>query len=260
MTLLERFTGLPAHSPVLVGSSVYAYDHPAGWLTGITHRNSSEATLTAYGYTFEANGRISSQALTQGGNTATRNYAYDEGDQLTGVTSGTAQTLEDYAYDASGNRTGSHLASSYQTDLHNRLIDDGAHTYTYDGEGNVLSRTRKSDGQFTQYSWDHRNRLVGVVTKATSAGAELERVEYLYDHADRRVARLHDADGAGSAAATYAHYLFDDRGNVVLELADADGAGSNPADVKHRYLHGPAVDQLLSDEADSGGGRRSAGP
>lgn len=37
--------------------------------------------------------------------------------------------------------------------------------YTYDGEGNVLTKTTISTGESVEYTWDHRNRLTKVTYK-----------------------------------------------------------------------------------------------
>ncbi len=69
-----------------------------------------------------------------------------------------------------------------------------------------------------------------------------QRVTYAYDAYNRLVTRTLDADGDGPVAASVSNYLHD--GNqIVLEFD-----GSEAADLAHRYLWGPAVDQILADE------------
>lgn len=53
----------------------------------------------------------------------------------------------------------------YVTGTGNRLLSDGTHNYTYDDEGNTLTKVRISDGERTEYTWDYRNRLTQVVVK-----------------------------------------------------------------------------------------------
>ena len=66
-----------------------------------------------------------------------------------------------------------------------RLTSDGVFNYTYDTEGNRLTRTRISgaaaDDYRTEYVWDHRNRLTGVVLKNNSLVKKRE-LFYEYDH------------------------------------------------------------------------------
>ena len=49
--------------------------------------------------------------------------------------------------------------TGYQTRTGNELLSDGTYNYTYDNDGNLLTKTQISNGQATQYTWDYRNRL-----------------------------------------------------------------------------------------------------
>ena len=51
----------------------------------------------------------------------------------------------------------------YAVGPNNQTLSDGIYSYTYDAEGNRLSRTHLADGAVVQYSWDYRNRQVGIV-------------------------------------------------------------------------------------------------
>ncbi len=156
-------------------------------------------------------------------------YGYDNTDQLTGVSGARA---EGFSYDANGNRT----TAGYSTGTGNRLQSDGTYSYTYDGEGNRLSKTRLSDGQVTSYAWDGRNRLVDVQVK-TATGSLLREEKYTYDVNNRRIGIWADADGAGPGAGvqTWTAYAGDDA------WADFNGSGG----LATRYLMGPGTDNLL---------------
>jgi RHS repeat-associated protein len=98
----------------------------------------------------------------------------------------------------------------------------------------------------TEYGWDHRNRLTSVTFK-TSGGTVTKAVQYEYDAYNRLVTKKLDSDANGTIDDTY-HWIYD--GNQAVLQFDGDTA----ADLSHRYLWGPAVDQLLADETvDSGG-------
>src|SRR5690606_35617094 len=102
-------------------------------------------------------------------------------------------------------------------------------------------------GAVTEYAWDHRNRLVSVTDRVSSAGAITQKVEFIYDAFDQRVGKRLDADG-NSTWDRYEAYVWAD-GHEVLRLVDSDGAGGGDATrVASRYLHGVAVDQVLADE------------
>ena len=63
---------------------------------------------------------------------------------------------------------------------------------------------------------------------------------YCYDVYNRRIAKVIDPDGAGSAPAQTERMVYDGD-NITLTF---DGTGTQT----HRYLYGPGVDQVLADE------------
>ena len=113
-----------------------------------------------------------------------------------------------------------------------------------------------------QYEWDHRNRLVAVIERDSDGGPATQIVEHTYDYLNRWVARAVDSDGDGPLGSVDTYFVYDgtpgdvslDRaavttdqvGQIVLQFDDdAQGAPQ----LTHRYLWGPAVDQILADEA-----------
>jgi RHS repeat-associated protein len=124
------------------------------------------------------------------------------------------------------------------------MTSDGTYNYTYDDEGNRLTRTKISDSSLTEYTWDHRNRLTKVVERATGAGGAItKQSDYKYDLFDRRISKSVDADGAGGGSPVVSRFVYDGD-NIALQF---DGSNN----LTHRYLHGPAVDQILADEDSS---------
>jgi YD repeat-containing protein len=87
-----------------------------------------------------------------------------------------------YSYDQNGNRN----MTGWTTGTNNELTADATNTYAYDNEGNLLSQTRQSDGQVTNYTWDCRNCLTQVVVK-TSAGVTVTNDVFTYDVENRRI-------------------------------------------------------------------------
>ncbi|HUY36053.1 MAG TPA: hypothetical protein VMV69_25160, partial [Pirellulales bacterium] len=94
----------------------------------------------------------------------TATYSYDTTNQVPGASyTGTNQPAnEAYSFDKNGNRTN----TGFTTGTNNQLTSDGAFNYTYDHQGNRVTRTRISSGQAsdyeTTYAWDYRNRLTDV--------------------------------------------------------------------------------------------------
>ncbi|MCA9224658.1 MAG: RHS repeat-associated core domain-containing protein, partial [Planctomycetales bacterium] len=121
----------------------------------------------------------------------------------------------------------------------NRLTSDGTFTYEYDAEGNRVRRSETATGDVTEYTWDHRNRLTAVVTR-NSGGVVLQHVEYTYDPFNNRIAKQVDVDGDGPAESEGEHYVYN--GSRIALVFD------NTGNLQHRYLHGPAIDQILADE------------
>src|SRR5690606_29213684 len=71
---------------------------------------------------------------------------------------------------------------SPSTGDNNQLTSDGTYTYTYDDEGNVLTRSKTDET--TTYEWDHRNRLTRVIV---TTGSSTTTITFRYDAANRLV-------------------------------------------------------------------------
>src|SRR5207253_2719312 len=93
-------------------------------------------------------------------------YTPDAAGQLTAATHPGASGLppESYSYDSVGNRTGVCGSESYNGN--EQLLCDATYAYTYDNEGNMLSRTLRSDPtsptSITGYAWDAEHHLTEV--------------------------------------------------------------------------------------------------
>ncbi|QDU27747.1 tRNA(Glu)-specific nuclease WapA precursor [Anatilimnocola aggregata] len=226
-TELNRFVGNTM--PIGVADTAYSYDD-LNRLTGILH-TTGLTTWAGYDYTYDAASRILSIDSFLDG---LSEYDYDDTDQLVGADH-TGSTDETYDYDANGNRD-----TDYTTGTNNQLESDGIYNYTYDAEGNRATRTKISTNYVTEYTWDHRNRLVAVTEKGDTSNV-LSVVENSYDVFNRWIRRSVDSDGAGAAAAVDSFFTYD--GNqLALEFAGDDGS-----DLSHIYSWGPNVDQLIAD-------------
>lgn len=243
-TQLQRFADLVGTR--LVARSNYTYD-ALNRLTGLHHRNTANVDLAFFDYEYDAQSRITRITDIDG----VTDYAYDDRDQLTGADH-TAAGLPDetYTYDANGNRVSSSLhGNGYITGVNNRLLSDGTYNYAYDGEGNLVRRIEIATGAYREFTWDYRNRLVAVVDK-TVVNVETQRVEFRYDALNRRIAKAVDTTPLDAVDAVVEHYLYD-RQDVLLDFVDADGSGAAAAILTRRYLHGPAIDQVLAQDDDA---------
>ena len=100
-----------------------------------------------------------------------------------------------------------------------------------------------------------------MIDRDTDGGPATQIVEHTYDYLNRWVARAVDSDGDGALGSVDTYFVYDgtpgavslDRaevstdnvGQIVLQFDD-DAQGT--PQLTHRYLWGPAVDQILADE------------
>ncbi|MEQ8786495.1 MAG: Calx-beta domain-containing protein [Pirellulaceae bacterium] len=236
-TNVARYKDTDGGSTHLVAETDYGYDG-IGRLTDLTHTEDT-TTFADYDWTFDAASRVTQMDFTSlVGNDGTSGYTYDDTNQVTDADHD-FQTDEAYSHDENGNRT----VSGYTTGDNNLLFTDGTFNYEYDDEGNRVLKSNISTGDYTEYEWDHRNRLVKI-TQKNSSDVVTHAVEYTYDVFNRRIAKSIDADGAGGGSAVGESYVYD--GDAIVLVFDETGSLTN------RYLHGEQVDQILADEDATG--------
>jgi YD repeat-containing protein len=195
----------------ITDSHVY---NAAGDLTSL--RSTHGATIDNQAdYTYDAAGLRSSLTNLLG----TTTYTYDGASRLTSATppAGSGLPAEQYSYDPAGNRISSATSplGSFTYDSGDRLLGDATHTYTYDSEGNLLTRRERASGATTTYTWTAEHQLVGITHPDGSTstfrydplGRRVEiangsaTVRYAYD----RQAIAAEFDGTNTLAATYVH-------------------------------------------------------
>jgi RHS repeat-associated protein len=211
---LSRRTSLTRPNGV---NTSYGYDSLSR-LLNVLHQNGT-TTLDGATYTYDNAGNRT--AKTNLLNNITEQYTYDPLYQLTQVVQGTT-TTESYSYDAVGNRLSS-LGMSYNYNSSNELTSTPAATFTYDNNGNTLSKSNASGT--TQYGWDFENRLASAVVPGVGA------TTFRYDPFGRRIQK------SGSNGTT--NYVYD--GAHAFE--EIDGAGNLLA----RYALGGGIDEPLSE-------------
>jgi len=183
-------------------------------------------------YTYDSVGNRTSK--TNQLNSTVSNYGYDNIYQLTGVTQGASST-EAYTFDPVGNRLSSLAVPSYTINNSNQVTAAGSSSYTYDNNGNTLTKT-DSTGTMT-YTWDFENRLTSVHPPSQTT------VTFKYDPFGRRIQKggsvfvfdganlIEEGDASGSLIS---RYVFDVDVDAPLatyrggtwEFYQADGLGS----------------------------------
>ena len=169
-------------------------------------------------FTRDALGRLVQKTETIGGVTDAYGYTYDVAGQLTRVDKN-GVAAEAYAYDANGNRIGATVGGSSITasyDDQDRLSQYGAATFTYNGAGDLLTKT--SGTQTNNYQYDQLGNLLGATLANGTA------VTYVIDGSSRRIGKK--LNGTLTKG-----FLYGDRLRIAAEL---DGAGT----VVSRFVYG----------------------
>jgi hypothetical protein len=141
------------------------------------------------------------------------------------------------------------------------LLGDGVHTFQYDHEGNLIKKiavsTADSSDYEEDYSWDYHDRLVSIAIYSISNNGATktltQTIDYTYNAAGQRISRDEGTGGVnnlGQNNPTYDVYIG---GQLYMEVGDALGIGVDAFNhfsyVSHRYLYGPAVDEVLASES-----------
>jgi RHS repeat-associated protein len=196
----------------------YAFDDN-GNLIDLDYRKGG-STVRSYGYAYDKNGMRTSMTDVDG----THNYSYDSLYQIVQATHPTAPNpLEQFSYDAVGNRLSDNVKSAYQYNELNQLTEDDSCTYAYDLDGNMAAKIEKATSDTTVYTYDIENKLMQVQKPGMLA-------QYVYDALGRRMAKT--VNGVSK------HFRYD-RDNLILEM---NGSDSVTAD----YTFGTGIDNPLS--------------
>jgi RHS repeat-associated protein len=150
----------------------------------------------------------------------TKTFGYDTVDRLTSMTSPTL-TPENYSFDEVGNRTSSHLSSSYGYSENNRLRETetiGKINYDYNGNPTEIDRLDSS----TLFTWDYENRM--------AIANNDEQITFTYDALGRRVKRLRGDEKT--------FYTYDGQ-DVIMDNV------SNVNSVITKYQNGLGIDSKL---------------
>ena len=186
----------------------------------------------SFKYTHDLNDFVTKVETVRSGITvnAAQNYVYDNRNQLVSATRPMGTDTETFAYGSIGNRLQRDGESTDSTfDDVNRLTNDKKFTYEYDDNGNMIKKASIATGEVTEFDWDYRDRLVGVVIKPGESANPTSTISYKYDAFNRRIER--------NVNGTIARYVYD-RGNIHLEY---DGNNNFQA----KYVHSDNVDEPL---------------
>ena len=234
---IERYSDLDANN--LVARTNYFHDE-LNRVDRINHSDAVDAALAFFDYEYDAASRIRQIEDVNG----VVDYSYDRQGQLTGAAYSDMQRVDEtYGYDENGNRVNSHLHSDgYETGNANRLDSDGTYSYEYDDEGNLIRRTELASGDYREFAWDNRNRLLEVIDR-DSQDDVIQQVSFVYDAMGRRLAKSVVTEAGQNSL----HFVYN-REDVLLEFENSDGDGSNSPQLSTRNFHGPGIDQVIAQE------------
>jgi RHS repeat-associated protein len=226
----ESLAGSFYHRGVLAN---YGYDN-AGRLTTLTYQQIGGAgsSLATYAYGYDTANRLTSETLNNGTPTS---YGYDTTNQLTTVTNASGTTT--YGYDLNGNRTN----TNYVTGGNNELTADGTYSYTYDQEGNLITKTNKSTLEQWTFGYDNLNHMTTAIDK-NSSGTTLTYATYMYDVFGNRIEKDVWTQSGGSTTTTRMAY---DGISIWADLSSGNA-------LLARYLRGDQIDNLIARIVTSG--------
>jgi RHS repeat-associated protein len=188
--------------------------------------NSSHSTLNSHAYVYNPGHQRTKQTRTDGSYV---DYTYDTVSELQsgkGYTSGGSPISTEqmgYKYDPGWNlnqRTNNGSVQTFTVDNQNQLTSDGVNSYSYDSNGNLISKSWSSPsyGSLT-YTYDDENQLASVATD-TSYTPDYARwkVEFVYDGRMRRRVKKEYTWNSGYGAwqlNSETRYVYD--GNLVIQ-------------------------------------------
>ena len=215
--------------------ATYLYN-PNNWITKLEHRKADTSLIAGFGYSYDKEGN---KQYEEKQHLLNRSEAYRYDDiyrlidykvgELVGSTVPIPLTQTQYNLDKLGNWDSKVMDGLTQNRTHN-VVNELTKIYTvdlsYDGNGNL------ADDQTYSFSYDEENRLAGVTRKSDSRLVG----QYRYDALSRRIAKIVDADPAGTPVET--RYFYDNA-RIVEEQ---NTAGVSLA----TYIYGNYIDEVLT--------------
>ena len=110
----------------------------------------------------------------------------------------------------------------------NRMLGEDQFSYSYDANGNMISKVDNGNGDTTSYEYDSENRLIRVITPTSI-------LIYLYDGMGRRAAK--------TVNGVVTKYVYDGK-DIILELDENE-------QIKASYTRTLTIDELISVDRDT---------
>lgn len=165
--------------------SEFSYDI-ASTLTSIVHR-ANGSVKNSFAYQYDDRNFITQKRSPA----STSNYSYDENGQLSAKSVvESPSTNEVFQYDSLGNRIAYNGVNSSYDQTGQRIQDDGAYTYLYDLNGNIVSKNSKSNGVSYSFEYSALNQINRIkIMSAPLSSIILKDIYFKYDPAGRRIVK-----------------------------------------------------------------------
>lgn len=185
------------------------------------------------GYKYSANGNITSIIEHFGGSRTTRTFDFDELNRLVKEDSIFAKN---YVLDPAGNNSGE---GGQFNELHH-LLQDSLYSYSYDLNGNLISKTHLITGDQSVYHWTPENQL--LLVELYKGGVKIKSISFSYDGLGRRISR-HVADHVNSSKSYMYKYVLDND-NIIAILDENDRLVSG-------FFFGESIDEPIAMVSDT---------
>ncbi len=197
-------------------------------------------------------GKIVSKTETISGENINYQYSYDKRGRLTKVIKNN-QTVEEYTYDANGNRISAKIYGKNYRGVYNPddqlVINYGSGNYIYDKDGYLIQKN-SCDGT-TEYTYDTFGELTSVTTPN-------HNIDYIYNGLQQRVAKIVDGEVTEKYLwlnLTTLLAVYDKNDNLIQRFEYANGrmpvAMTDTNSTKY-YLHYDQVGSLRAVSNENG--------
>ncbi len=169
------------------------------------------------------------------------NFGYDLNGQLISVSTGG----ENFSYDSLGNRTTDNSGSYSYDSTGQRLTEDAKFYYSYDNNGNLISKTSKdTSSKSYMYKYSAKNQLIEIGIYQIATGVAEKKINFEYDALGRRMEKT-IIDYLNSKT-TSRRYVYDSE-TIVGEFDE-----SNRLLVRHTHSQLNSDDILSSNVTSAG--------
>ncbi|QDK45624.1 hypothetical protein DOM22_10925 [Bdellovibrio sp. ZAP7] len=221
------------------------YHVPNGYITGTTMGTGTTGFTDTYTYntygevtgyqakrgtaiiydltlTRDGMGRISGKSQTMNSTTNAYVYNFDSSGRLDQVTKNSV-VASNYSYDSNSNRISGNVGAQTTTatyDDQDRLLTYNTLSFTYNANGDLLTKTNSTTSQTTSYTYD----VFGNLTQVVLPGATPTTITYEIDGLNRRV-------GKKVGSTVQRRFVYMDQYRIAAEL---NSAGT----ITKRFIYG----------------------